>query len=148
MENNMNFLKEVLSTKKPLEAVVLEDNEITLVTYYLSDEGVCKRKAIMDDDGKSLHSVPELIAESTSFDAEYEEYEDYEPDYNNLSFFEEVARVYGVSKAQLAENIKRDMFSCTVCTLTEQKGQDIYCKGCSSNPYMDEELLDKLKELI
>ena len=145
MENNMNFLKEVLSTKKPLEAVVLEDNEITLVTYYLSDEGVCKRKAIMDEDGKSLHSVPELVAESTSFD---EEYEYDEPDYSNLSFFEEVARVYGVSKAQLEENIKRDMFSCTVCTLTEQKGQDIYCKGCSSNPYMDEEMLEKLKELI
>ena len=145
MENNMNFLKEVLSTKKPLEAVVLEDNEITLVTYYLSGEGVCKRKAIMDEDGKSLHSVPELVAESTSFD---EEYEYDEPDYNNLSFFEEVARVYEVSKAQLEENIKRDMFSCTVCTLTEIKGQDIYCKGCSSNPYMDEELLDKLKELI
>ena len=145
MENNMNFLKEVLSTKKPLEAVVLENSEITLVTYYLSNEGVCKRKAIMDEDGKSLHSVPELVAESTSFD---EKYEYDEPDYNNLSFFEEVARVYGVSKAQLEENIKRDMFSCTVCTLTEQKGQDIYCKGCSSNPYMDEEMLDKLKELI
>ena len=141
MENLTNVQIEVIMSGDVITIASLEDGEIVLTTYFLGDEGIYKRKVI-GDNGKPLYSVPELIIEMKKAK------DMCEPDYANKSFLEQIAISYNITEEELIENIKRDEYSCNTCTQTDSKGEDKCCMGCSSNPYMDMDLLEKLKELM